>query len=314
MKENIECKPFGIIYRATNLVNGKIYIGQTVSDIDIRINAHRNEAERGKSKRVFQKAIIKYGFDNFKWDIIDWAQDKKELNEKEIYWIYFLHSLTNESGYNVSKGGDGGFTLDGKTDEEKQAVYLKISTGNSGKIRKPETRKAMSKRKEGAGNAMYGKRGELSPHFGKPRNEETKRKISESHKGKIISQEIIDRARETRVKNGNSRGERNGRFGKGHLITGKNNPMYGKKQSPETRAEISRILKEKYASGEYQPASCKSVICINTGEIFPSLNQGALEKYGDKKYSRRIEKSIKQNKSKSGYSWKFIGENNNDER
>ena len=98
----------GIIYKYTNVINGKSYIGQTTDPIQ-RHNEHLIDAKKGKTH--FHKALSKYGIENFEYTIIDTVNAdnifdlKKELNEKEIYYIEYYD--TYKSGYNSTKGGDG---------------------------------------------------------------------------------------------------------------------------------------------------------------------------------------------------------------
>lgn len=96
---------YGIIYRATNKINGKVYIGQTVRSLAERIYYHyyRADNELEITKTHFINAIRKYGKDNFEWEEIDSAENQAELNEKEQYWIEFYNSV--ENGYNIQAGG-----------------------------------------------------------------------------------------------------------------------------------------------------------------------------------------------------------------
>lgn len=92
-----------IIYRATNTINGKCYIGQTRGELEIRKRKHINAARNG-SNTNFYKAIRKYGEDAFVWDIICEAKTAKELNFLETYYIGFYDSIHH--GYNMIDGGD----------------------------------------------------------------------------------------------------------------------------------------------------------------------------------------------------------------
>jgi hypothetical protein len=94
-----------IIYRAKNKINGKVYIGQTVNTLDIRIAAHIKSSQIGKSK--FHKALKSYGCENFDWDVLHTAKTKNELNENEIKYIQEYNSI--ENGYNMVEGGTGGY-------------------------------------------------------------------------------------------------------------------------------------------------------------------------------------------------------------
>ena len=92
------------IYKFTNKINGKIYIGQSI-DINARKRSHINDAYcKGKDSNCpFHQAIIKYGENGFNFEIIEECP-KELLNEREKYWIQYYNSYHN--GYNASPGGD----------------------------------------------------------------------------------------------------------------------------------------------------------------------------------------------------------------
>lgn len=95
------------IYKYTNLINGKVYIGQAI-DINQRKREHRCNAS--KAKKGFEKALQKYGEDNFSFEIIEEC-NKNELDKKEIYWISYYHSYIKDplcNGYNLTPGGKSG--------------------------------------------------------------------------------------------------------------------------------------------------------------------------------------------------------------
>ena len=74
-----------VVYRATNLKTGSVYIGETKKGLEARRNEHLKSAfSRGNS---FIADMRKYGMKNFKWEIIDVAKDKPELREKEAMHI-----------------------------------------------------------------------------------------------------------------------------------------------------------------------------------------------------------------------------------
>ncbi|MCK9575515.1 MAG: GIY-YIG nuclease family protein [Candidatus Pacearchaeota archaeon] len=110
-----------VIYKTTNLINGKIYIGKDC----------RNNPKYIGSGKLLRFAIIKYGKSNFKKEIIDTADTNKELCEKEIYWINIYNSTSRIIGYNITVGGEGGDTYANNplidknrkfTDEHKQKI------------------------------------------------------------------------------------------------------------------------------------------------------------------------------------------------
>lgn len=89
------------IYKITNLVNGKMYVGQTAFNLQYRLKQHFHDAKRGK-QRPLCRAIRKYGEENFSIELIE---ETKFLAEREIYWIQELN--TYKKGYNATKGGEG---------------------------------------------------------------------------------------------------------------------------------------------------------------------------------------------------------------
>jgi predicted GIY-YIG superfamily endonuclease len=93
-----------IVYKATNKVNGKVYIGITQNDITYRINQHIKSTQMG-SKLSFHCAIRKHGVDNFSFEIIDKADDRIMLQQLEKQYIKQYRS--NKNGYNMTTGGDG---------------------------------------------------------------------------------------------------------------------------------------------------------------------------------------------------------------
>lgn len=110
------------IYKITNKINQKCYIGKS-KNITERWNYHktRYNDEREYDKPLY-RAFRKYGIENFTFNILEELQEyDKESNEKEKYWIKFYNSY--EKGYNGTKGGDGGTTV-----ESPRKAYGKITT------------------------------------------------------------------------------------------------------------------------------------------------------------------------------------------
>ena len=100
-----------IIYKVTNKVNNKVYIGQTIQELDSRLYNHFYRAEKGNDNNKFYNAIRKYGKENFKAEVIDFASSQDELDEKEIIYISLYNST--ENGYNTLLGGqDNSFSSD----------------------------------------------------------------------------------------------------------------------------------------------------------------------------------------------------------
>lgn len=102
----------GYIYKVTNLINGKVYIGLTQRTIQERWKEHINVAYNQNSKdsnSIFKKAIRKYGKENFQVEEIEWCDNLEQLKEKEVFWIKQYHSYAfdkDSNGYNSTRGGD----------------------------------------------------------------------------------------------------------------------------------------------------------------------------------------------------------------
>ena len=107
----------GYIYKITNNINRKIYIGKTTRTIKERWKEHLKKINYEKNK--FYNALNKYGIDNFIIEEIEECDDDI-LNEQEIYWINFYNSY--ENGYNSTGGGDGGIKI--TSTKVKQIIEL----------------------------------------------------------------------------------------------------------------------------------------------------------------------------------------------
>ena len=90
-----------VIYKITNILNDRVYVGQTGKKPEERWRQHKYIAKKDGTM-VISKAMRRYGVDNFKFEVIEECSTQ-EINEREIYWIEKLD--TYSSGYNSSKGG-----------------------------------------------------------------------------------------------------------------------------------------------------------------------------------------------------------------
>lgn len=75
----------GVVYKVTNVINKKIYVGKTSGDLDKRKRQHKWNSLNGNSQTYFHKAIRKYGFDNFEWSILFESDDEHLLLEKRDF-------------------------------------------------------------------------------------------------------------------------------------------------------------------------------------------------------------------------------------
>lgn len=134
------------IYRATNLINGKVYIGFD-SNWPKRKDEHLWAASRGDSI-TFYNAIRKYGSDNFSWEVIYQSTDGDHTkNVMEEFFIKEHHShihFENSNGYNMTLGGEGKLGY-----HHSQSAKEKIAKWNSAKTVSQDTRKKISDSKKG---------------------------------------------------------------------------------------------------------------------------------------------------------------------
>lgn len=169
---------YGIVYKITNNLDGKIYVGQTTRSIEIRWNEHKRDAPRRKTH--FYRALQKYGPDNFLLEILCDCQNQEELDKKEIMFVKKLKSLS-PNGYNHAAGNGTGHV----SEETKQ----KMSVAHKGKPKSEEHRGAIRQSLLGKTHSLERKRKNSESHKGKHLSNETKRKISKTVTGKKHSKE-----------------------------------------------------------------------------------------------------------------------------
>ena len=128
----------GYIYKITNLINNKLYIGQTTKSLEWRWLKHQKDSLTYKYKleTKFARAIRKYGVDNFKIELLETLTNctRKQLTECEHFWVMKLNTIND--GYNVQDPlvSCGGNTYAGKTESEMEQIKEKIrQTKMSGK-------------------------------------------------------------------------------------------------------------------------------------------------------------------------------------
>lgn len=117
----------GFIYKITNNVNGKVYIGQTIQTIKERFYQHcATKCSDSVLNMAIHKAIKKYGKSNFTIEVIE-EVDKDSLNDREKFWIEYYNSYNN--GYNSTRGGQDGFTHCKELDAE--SIIKEYNSGKS---------------------------------------------------------------------------------------------------------------------------------------------------------------------------------------
>lgn len=208
------------VYKITNSITNKSYIGKTTIGYLKRFNKHKVNAQKGINRRLYDSMRF-HGVDKFTVTLEFTATSIEELNLKEIELISKFNTIM-PSGYNMTLGGDGGYTLAKWTVEDKKELFKKqalkragfkhsestkelISVTQKGKVIPKEVREKISE----ALNSYFEKlsteaRKSKASHLreydgdrkGSKHTEETKQLMSESKKGKtyeeIYSKDIAE--------------------------------------------------------------------------------------------------------------------------
>lgn len=136
-----------IIYKTTNLINGKFYIGKD----------SKNDPNYLGSGKILKTAIKKYGIENFTKEVIEECTSEDHLNERERYWIKFLLCRERDDCYNIGEGGIGGdnitFNPNRETFKEKMKFINSTQNGMTGKRHTELTHEKMKEKAIG----RYGK-------------------------------------------------------------------------------------------------------------------------------------------------------------
>ena len=218
------------IYKITNQVNGKAYIGITVNSLEFRISQHRRDV-----RCIMHKAFKKYGIENFDIEVL---MDSEEypllntleyLNKSERNFIKVFNTLA-PNGYNFRTGGGAG----GKCSEETKR---KISESLKGEKHQYYRKSLTPEHREKIGDAQ---RGEKNHAYGKSPSAETRRKRSIALKGRVFTDE---HKRKIGLANKGKKHTEETRRKMAESKKGKVYPHHGKPHTEETKRKISLAKK-----------------------------------------------------------------------
>lgn len=190
-------KIIGIVYKITNKINNKSYIGCTTKELNKRISQHKSHAKI-RSKYPLHMAIKKHGFENFEIDILEKNISIAEMYQKEIEYISLFDATNSSKGYNASKGGESGnfgrtgwcLGLTKNTDERVKKIAEKQTLNNSfkGKTHSLETKEKWKISRSGKNSHRYGKPNAILSEINKNKiwTEEQKMKISNANSKPIL--------------------------------------------------------------------------------------------------------------------------------
>lgn len=269
---------YGYIYFTTNLINGKCYVGKHKAGL------FEPDKYIG-SGTCFSNAVKKYGFENFKCELLEWCETKEQLNEREKYWVSYYNAQQDPNFYNIAPGGEGDSCFNYLQEERLIEVRDKISKANIGRKFNKEVCEKISKAKK---NNIFWKQRKIIC-------------IETQHIYISITaaQEEFGEKNKTKIND---------------CIKGKQKRAYGyhwaylndlKKQE-----ELKEFIgKEKYKYGERG----KPIICIENSRIFSSVVE-AKNWLLEQKLPGDIYGAIynyEKGATAGGYHWKYYKENEN---
>lgn len=174
------------MYKITNQINNKVYIGQTI-DVGARWSAHKSKAKIENPVQYISRAIAKYGAENFVFETIVICRTQEDADEIESILIYQYDSRDKQFGYNIKPGGNVAPHSEETKQKQSQATFNQIATKGhpaQGTKRTSEQLQTLSKvRKEHPVKYTEEIRKNMSEsHIGIKDSEDTKDKKSESAK------------------------------------------------------------------------------------------------------------------------------------
>lgn len=132
---------YGYIYKITNLLNNKFYIGKH------KYNKPELDESYFSSGKLINQSLNKYGKENFKVELIDIANTLEELNDKEVFYIKELDCMV-PNGYNLTKGGDGISEPSKEIIEKNRAWHLGRNQSSESNLKRSNTLKGKTHNKE----------------------------------------------------------------------------------------------------------------------------------------------------------------------
>lgn len=144
-----------IVYKYTNTINKKSYIGITIRDLEER---HKEHISHINDDVAFHRAMKKYGVENFTLDIIDKAKSLEELKVKEKYWIEHFNTYAHaeeSQGYNLTLGGDG---VEGRPLSEESRNKIRLAALKQKRFKGENNPNYGSKARRGKEHNLYGRK------------------------------------------------------------------------------------------------------------------------------------------------------------
>lgn len=162
----------GCVYKATNRVNGRSYIGKTIGTLRNRQYQHKCDA-KNRPETYFHNAICRHGLEAFDWSVLYESDDPSKLSEIEMVFIALLNTK-KPNGYNLSDGGEG-------------RIGVEVGLETRAKI------SAIMKSRKGRHHTEQFKRELAQRNRDRVWRQESKDKIGAKNKAKVPTPEMIAR-------------------------------------------------------------------------------------------------------------------------
>ena len=195
-------KSTGLIYKITNNINGKCYVGQTTRSLDVRISEHIFASTKKDTQSVLCKAIRKYGWSNFSYEILENDIPIEQLNNKEVIYGK-IHKALVPNGYSLEIMGGPGSMM---SEETKRKIGKANKLALTGRKLTPEqlenfiTKFRLTVRKHKEMGKIHKNKGNPPWNKGISPTVETRRKQSLVKLGKKDSQETREKKKISALK------------------------------------------------------------------------------------------------------------------
>lgn len=304
----------GCVYCATCIVNGKKYVGKTKRTLAKRRTQHIS-AIRYTRKTFFHKAIYRHGVEAFTWETLFESDDESLLYEKEREYIALYNTMV-PNGYNLTSGGDGGYTAcfsdewrkknQQRADDmgravycvETDAVYISYAEASRATGVTTDVVRHCCKTKD---HLTYSKL-----HFCYATTDEIK-ELKRMKAGGLLEKKKKNPPEATEATRRRNLGRKHSSefCARRRQIMLENHPWKGHKHTPEALQIMSENRKGKAVGADNGWA--RSVLCVELNRVFPSMSDAARELGLPVKVSSYISACCRgDQKTACGYHWQYV--------